>query len=388
MKSIILIIIAFGLPLGILAQNYNEYLEAAQKHLRNGNYEKAEVAYNVYKQLTSKTDENFEMSLSKAKDMHLVPRNIGVPIKLDILGEASHAFLGNWHRRGNDTLGGVSVYINLKGEKYDQLKRINKEQLKDCLIGNVCKGDIITIISENSSFQPYSMVVTDSVITKQYLNVKVEKKRVSFSCKIIDKYTQNPIGNVLVGLNYVSYRDDVSPLYEIYTKTICETTTKTNGWFGFLNCISDYSYNIEITPPKGYYGDRSYSSTSNHIDIKPIENDSLTIELTPRLLKGIITDGKYPVTDAIIEYKSLYSSNCSVSNKGEFEIFGIMGDEITISAKGFKTLVLDVSHALFCQDDLESSYRHPIKIKLNKGDKKDIIKGEYNYHKDKIKKIK
>lgn len=42
------------------AQNYNDYLNAAKRHIEKGNYEKAEVSYSVYKQLTGKTDAKLE----------------------------------------------------------------------------------------------------------------------------------------------------------------------------------------------------------------------------------------------------------------------------------------------------------------------------------------
>lgn len=36
----------------VSAQDYSDYLNAAKKHLQNGNIEKAELVYNVYKQLS------------------------------------------------------------------------------------------------------------------------------------------------------------------------------------------------------------------------------------------------------------------------------------------------------------------------------------------------
>lgn len=48
------------------AQDYNEYLDAAQKYLLGGNYEKAEAAYNVYKKMTGIAISKFEnIGLSK-----------------------------------------------------------------------------------------------------------------------------------------------------------------------------------------------------------------------------------------------------------------------------------------------------------------------------------
>lgn len=55
---VIYLVILCVLPLS--AQNYNEYLEAAEKHFNSGNYEKAVSAYNVYKKLTGKTVTKYE----------------------------------------------------------------------------------------------------------------------------------------------------------------------------------------------------------------------------------------------------------------------------------------------------------------------------------------
>lgn len=47
----------------IKAQNYEDYLIAARRHIENGNHEKAEAAYNVYKRISGKTDTNIEYLL-------------------------------------------------------------------------------------------------------------------------------------------------------------------------------------------------------------------------------------------------------------------------------------------------------------------------------------
>ena len=67
--SIILVIIGillFSMLRGYVAyaQNYNEYLEAAQKHLRAGDKEKAISCYNVYKSMTGQVNEDFESMLN------------------------------------------------------------------------------------------------------------------------------------------------------------------------------------------------------------------------------------------------------------------------------------------------------------------------------------
>lgn len=51
----------------INAQNYNEYLEAVQKHLQQGNYEKAQASYKVYVNMTGQTSDDFKNLLKNHK---------------------------------------------------------------------------------------------------------------------------------------------------------------------------------------------------------------------------------------------------------------------------------------------------------------------------------
>ena len=67
MKQILVICIFILSILPINAQNYNEYLEAAQKHLQQGNYEKAQASYNVYVNMTGQTSDDFEKLLRNHK---------------------------------------------------------------------------------------------------------------------------------------------------------------------------------------------------------------------------------------------------------------------------------------------------------------------------------
>lgn len=67
MKQILVICIFILSILPINAQNYNEYLEAAQKHLQQGNYEKAQASYNVYVNMTGQTSDDFEELLRNHK---------------------------------------------------------------------------------------------------------------------------------------------------------------------------------------------------------------------------------------------------------------------------------------------------------------------------------
>lgn len=67
MKQILVICIIILSILPIKAQNYNEYLEAAQKHLQQGNCEKAQASYKVYVNMTGQTSDDFEKLLRNYK---------------------------------------------------------------------------------------------------------------------------------------------------------------------------------------------------------------------------------------------------------------------------------------------------------------------------------
>ena len=64
MKKIGVLLISMLCGYVTYAQNYNEYLEAAQKHLYNGDIGKAQSAYSIFQQMTNKSDANFERLLN------------------------------------------------------------------------------------------------------------------------------------------------------------------------------------------------------------------------------------------------------------------------------------------------------------------------------------
>lgn len=74
MKNIkwIFLVISFAKSFAtVSAQDYSDYLNAAKKHIQNGNIEKAESVYNVYKQLAGKIDSNIEDLLLKNKESNI-----------------------------------------------------------------------------------------------------------------------------------------------------------------------------------------------------------------------------------------------------------------------------------------------------------------------------
>lgn len=70
MKSKILLLVAFiFVSLGSIAQtaDYSDYLKSARKHLSSGNCEKAQLHYNVYKEMTGKRDKKLEIELEECR---------------------------------------------------------------------------------------------------------------------------------------------------------------------------------------------------------------------------------------------------------------------------------------------------------------------------------
>lgn len=68
MKRILITLSILLGALTITAQDYNEYLEAARKHLNAGNIEKAQIVYNVYVTMTGNTDSQIDDALGNRMD--------------------------------------------------------------------------------------------------------------------------------------------------------------------------------------------------------------------------------------------------------------------------------------------------------------------------------
>lgn len=326
----------------------------------------------------------------------------GIPIELSVSSSRSVPFwgmndYGKWgHKKnpswriGNDTLGQVNVYLNLKEGKYDG--HIIASKGKSSLIGNVAVGDILTLIPQNDLFKETKVVINDTVIEKQHLSIKLRKSRSSLRGIILDKTNDKPIDGAITKLYYVDkIHDYLSWGQESYGDTLCTSITKKNGSFGFSNCISDYTYYLEVNAPDGYHS----RFVTNGINIRPNESDSLKIYLSPICIAGVIIDGKNPIEGAKIGYDGLYDSITETHGDGNFNINGIKDKIISISAPGYKSLRLDISDYLsHVPRDPKWDKAHntdainPLKIILKKGSPSEVEDGVYEYYKDKIKRHK
>ena len=329
----------------------------------------------------------------------------GIPIEVKFESERSAPYIcsddysSSYFRKrnpkwrfGNDTIGNVQVFLNLKNNKSDQLTTISSKQR---LIGNVSKGDVLTLIPENKTYNPLNITVEDSVIEKQHLSVYFKKKRQTFHGHVFDEYNNSPIKDAEIQLYYLNKSEDYVNMFDRSIKdALCSTAqSKESGYFGFRNCVPDYTYYIEVSPPVGYH--RRYWYFRNGINLKPNESDSLKIILSPICISGLVTDGKNPIKKAKIEYDALYDDQTVTLDDGNFNIIGIKDKMITVSASGFKTIKLDISDFLSHAKDLEYDKIHnrtpikkPILIKLQKGDSSVIENGVYEYYKEKIRKLK
>ncbi len=131
----------------VSAQDYSDYLNAAKKHLQNGNIEKAEAVYNVYKQLTKKKDSNIESLLlnrinAENKDLKL--NKIYEKANLAMFDEIDDSHLLYRRVRKGEKWGMINYDNNIVIPiKYDVVNRVSNEDVENgftavlCEIGNM-----------------------------------------------------------------------------------------------------------------------------------------------------------------------------------------------------------------------------------------------------------
>lgn len=417
MKQLLFISLLFVFNALSYSQNdRSEYLQAARKNYASGNYENAQKALNVYRNvykgeaddlaqriercllLTKQAEEatekqlinnainiynevlliNHDDPIVKEKIIKLKKTQIEqTPITVSVSHGKSTPFVcmdgiygspvfknPRW-RIGNDIINQITVYLNLFEDIYDKKIIIDDNR---SIILNARPGDLITMVPDNDTFETTTVKVTEDNIRSQSMTVKIRKKNNGvIKGTIIDKTTQKALCMVNTSLSYVTFLDYLDMGDSDYRKSIDNTQSDDEGKFIFKNCIVDYLYHLSISTPLGY----SYQS----IDIRPQDCDSLVIQLSPTVFKGDIKHGKRPITNAIIECKTLYEQQIRTNDNGLFEISGYIGNQITIRAEGFKTLIIDVEPA---------DSNRTLHISMDKGNPSDIINGEYDYNKKKV----
>ena len=132
MKKLITLLIAILSVAGIYADDYREYLEASRKHLAEGNKEKAESCYRVYKKMTGKKDAELEKTFfGSAQSGDVGSTTINYPNGDRYVGEEKYGkrhgkgtmfyadnrlYIGEWY---NDIQHGYGVLTQKNGDQYE-----------------------------------------------------------------------------------------------------------------------------------------------------------------------------------------------------------------------------------------------------------------------------
>lgn len=124
MKSV-LIILFMALGLFCYAQDYSEYLNKANEQLKNGNCEKAQKYYNVYKQLTNTTYPIIEKGIKECWDSKKVEKTykIGDDAK-DLIG------IGGYRIAYLDASGRHGFAIQVRGKTISEGRSPSLDELK------------------------------------------------------------------------------------------------------------------------------------------------------------------------------------------------------------------------------------------------------------------
>lgn len=316
-----------------------------------------------------------------------ISQTSGHPLELEIswdhTGTPNSKFLypvdSDYWRVGDTKPGKLTVCLN--DEPIDHSR----------IIGNVNVGDVLTVTTANPSYEPLRVIITEENLEQQKLKVTLQKKRTSIQGKVIDSYTGLPVENVKIGL----YRKNPHSRYSanIWSDKfdpLVTFVTNTSGLFGFNNCIADYYYNLNISHPlpSGY---RNIVDFWAGWDVVPdeklnkanestiIRSDSIVLSMAPTKFAGTVFDGKTPIPNVSLKYEGLYDNETITDSAGNFKILGIKNKDITISADGYKTLVLDIHDCL-------SRGISNLNIKLKKGNSSEIEYVYVDYYSGKIKK--
>lgn len=319
----------------------------------------------------------------------------GEPLQLAVAYEKPSNFpfnKDNQRRFENDRIEELDVYLNLKddGSADDHIIVENKtEKLGNILIGNVEAGDVISIVPRSKSFQPENIKIEQEHLDSHKITRGIYKKRGEFKCRIQDAKTGDPINGVTVdildlGSYWVSTDIEKEKKFELQKKAI----TDSNGNVSFKNGVIGFTYGLAFSDVDGYLnpGLQVYHIIKKPYDVKFIENNTAVIEFEPTILKGTITDGKKVIPNATISCNSLYGEKFNSDNEGNFNISGYKNNGITVSAPGYKTLILSFDEPPYTLSYWDGNEPIPesVNIRLKKGSPDEILHGKYDNIKKKI----
>lgn len=286
----------------------------------------------------------------------------------------------------------LDVYLNLKdGNAFDGHWAVgnNSKEMENILLGNVEEGDVITLSPRNTtSYMTEKITVTREHLAAKEISTGVYRKRGDFKCIVKDAYTGNPVSEVKVEiLNITSYsfasNIDKNKKYVLEK----ESTSDLNGTLSFKNAVVGTVYGLSFSDKDGYLnpGWQFLGIIKKPVDVRFIENNIATLEFMPTILKGIVKDGKKAIPKARIDCKSLYGDVFLTDETGSFDILGYINEGITISAPGYKTLVLYFKELPYTYDfNSKRPIPDEVNIKLKKGDPSEKLYCDYDLVKNKV----
>ena len=302
----------------------------------------------------------------------VIPSNIrstGVPIRLNVKMQGD--YYDSWNReqctlrtclvKKNEH---IDVYVNLNNGKYDSHIKVEKK-FSDILLGDIHANDKITIIPSSDAYNTRHILVQDSVVAKNLLNITLYRKGMPIKGIFIDKNTGMPISNISINLCTLNPLETTSRR-SLEDVTYKHAITDSKGRYNFDNCFYKYIYYFQYSVP-GYI-------------CKPHDvialSDTLTYvnKLSPTVFNVIITDGKKPLKGATIECKNIYNKIFTTDETGTARIIGFIDNSFIIKLDGFVTLKVLSGY---------SAGTHYIKMKKGRSD--TTIQAKYDWLKDKLK---
>lgn len=294
----------------------------------------------------------------------LLPHRVqstGTPIRLNI--KTQKDYFNAWYSdecKIRSALVGkpdVDIYVNLKNGEYDSHVKVEYSNFKDCLLADVHKGDVITIIPNKNTYATKSVTVVDSVISKKHLDFTIPRLGVNKVGLFIDEKTGLPIKNVHVDF-YNLKRTGYKPTEYLYGSSESDSI----GRFVIKNCFSNYIYNVRVSG-QGY----KFCSFDVIAD-----TTQLIYKLTPKILKVHIHDGKKTIEGVKLVCKNLYNDTYYTNSSGDVEIIGPLDKTFTISHPDYETIIVT------------REWDPDMIIKMKKGDPNTIKEAFYDTHKDKL----
>ena len=302
----------------------------------------------------------------------IIPSNVrstGVPIKLSV--EKQKDYYDSRYsteckvRTALIELESVDVYVNLKNDIFDSHVKVS-ENFNDILLGDIHVGDVITIIPSSDVYRTERITIVDSVVTKNLLNTKLNRKGAPIKGIFVDEKTGLPIPNVSIDLCVLnptqrsSYWGPPSKENVIYKKAI----TDKDGKYEVRNCFYKYIYNVQYSAP-------GYKCPSFDL-IALSDTITYTHKLSPVAFDVFVTDGKNPLKGATINCDNIYNTTFQTDESGKARIVGCTDKSFIIKLEGFETLEIIKKHY--------DAYT----IKMKRGNSNTIKKAEYDYIKEKI----